>query len=354
MINEDTFVPIFYVMKRVLIAALLAVVSAVAAFADTALWVPDTAGLPGVWMHRVDQGRDYSGPVRCTVLRMPCTHSDGKGVLYIHGYNDYFFQHELAAEFVDHGYDFYAVDLRKYGRSLLPGQQPYLTRSMDEYFADIDSALAIMRHQGVRHIVLMGHSTGGLLTAYYMMQMEKHHPAQIADVDAVVLNSPFLDWNEGFLENILPGVAAFGKLIPSIPIKMKGDSYGSSLLKSRHGEWSFNTSWKNPDSSAVNLGWIRAIDRAQRKLRSQSLPIKVPVLLFFSDHSVKASSWDPECQAGDAVLDVKDIRELGSRLGKHVKPVVVPDALHDVMLSRSGVRNAVYSYMFKWLNDNIP
>ncbi len=37
-----------------------------------------------------------------------------KAVLYIHGFIDYFFQTEMAEQFNQHGYDFYALDLRKY------------------------------------------------------------------------------------------------------------------------------------------------------------------------------------------------------------------------------------------------
>ena len=38
--------------------------------------------------------------------------------LYVHGRNDYFFQHELARNVAVWGGTFYALDLRKYGRSL--------------------------------------------------------------------------------------------------------------------------------------------------------------------------------------------------------------------------------------------
>ena len=38
-------------------------------------------------------------------------------VLYIHGFNDYFFQRELAQKMDSAGYSFYAIDLHKYGRS---------------------------------------------------------------------------------------------------------------------------------------------------------------------------------------------------------------------------------------------
>lgn len=38
-------------------------------------------------------------------------------VLYVHGWNDYFFQRHLADYWTRHGYAFHAIDLRRYGRS---------------------------------------------------------------------------------------------------------------------------------------------------------------------------------------------------------------------------------------------
>ena len=46
-------------------------------------------------------------------------------VLHVHGYNDYFYQAELAKWFGDRGLAFYAVDMRRSGRSLKPGDHPH-------------------------------------------------------------------------------------------------------------------------------------------------------------------------------------------------------------------------------------
>ena len=60
------------------------------------------------------------------------------------------------------------MDLRKYGRSILPNQNPFFCKSLKEYFADLDTALAIIREEGNDKILLMAHSTGGLITPYYL------------------------------------------------------------------------------------------------------------------------------------------------------------------------------------------
>ena len=68
---------------------------------------------------------DYEGTVCATLVRKKAPQNTQKAVLYIHGFIDYFFQTEMAEQFNQHGYDFYALDLRKYGRSHLSHQKYY-------------------------------------------------------------------------------------------------------------------------------------------------------------------------------------------------------------------------------------
>ena len=88
----------------------------------------------------IDLGRDDEGPVVATLVSRRAARSDGRAVLYVHGFVDYFFQTHLADFFVDRGWDFHAIDLRKYGRSLLPHQTPNFCRDVSEYFPELDAA----------------------------------------------------------------------------------------------------------------------------------------------------------------------------------------------------------------------
>lgn len=326
---------------------ILGLCCAVCLSAHCDVWQPDILG-HGLEMRCVDQGRDYAGSVRCTIVRLLSDCDDGsrRGVLYIHGFNDYFFQWQMAERFIGQCYDFYAVDLRKYGRSIMTGQRKFDCRSMKEYFADIDSALLIMQSSGVQDIVLMGHSTGGLLAAYYV----KSHPS--APVKALILNSPFLDWNLGKLEGLVPLVSALGSVMPDLRIKQGNSTvYCESLDSLRHGEWGYNHDWKQCKSPDVTAGWVRAIDNAQRELKKYPYKIKVPILLMYSSCSYDGSEWSKEAQKSDVVLDVSDIKRLGVKLGTTVTAVQVNDGMHDLLLSAPPVRSAVYNYIFCWLQN---
>jgi len=310
-------------------------------------WSPDVLG-GGFEMSHVAQGRDYSGEVRCTIVRKTAPCHPRRGILYVHGFNDYFFQREMADKFVGACFSFYAVDLRKYGRSLMAGQKPFEVHDMHEYFADIDSAVAQMKRDGIADIVLMGHSTGGLTTALYMSETPD------AAIKALILNSPFLDWNlSPVLETLgIPAVKAVAGLFPGMKIA-QGDSeaYARSLLKGYGGEWTFDTSWKFMRSPDVEASWVRAIDNAQSQLRDGSGRISVPVLLMHSDVSVREGDTPEAYASGDGVLDVNDMVRYGRMLGSDVTDLTVPGGVHDLVLSRKGVRNGLYLAMFRWLSQ---
>ena len=334
-------------------------------------WVADPLlGREGFEERTVNQGTDYQGPVVSTVVRLlpsddsvACKQSRGtfrgdsavavprRGVLYVHGYNDYFFQDSMGMEFCDSGYAFYAVDLRRYGRSLRPGQRRYDVRNLNEYFPDIDSAIMQMHRDGVEEIALMGHSTGGLITALYMAEAPSPY------IKALILNSPFLDWNfTGYYRKVLiPAAAWLGRWLPNVEISQGDNSiYGESLLKGKHGEWQFDTTLKLLHPAPVTLGWVRAINQGQKLLMKDGRKIAVPILLMHSRRSVQLEKWDDKAFSGDLVLNVDSISSRGRRLGHAgLTEATVDSGLHDLVLSRPRIRRAVYATMFRFLRKTL-
>lgn len=290
---------------------------------------------------------DYAGEVVSTLVKKVPAAGSGRAVLYVHGYNDYFFQRDLADSIRRYGYDFYALDLRKYGRSLRAGQDTFFVKNLNEYYADIDSALSVVRQEGNRPVVLMGHSTGGLIASLYL-----HDRGAQAPVEALVLNSPFLDMNMNrLLETIgVPVVSFLGKYFPSMQVQGRGLSmYAVSLLKEYQGEWEYDTGWKLTWGHPIKAGWIRAVHLGQRRVR-KGLDIKVPVLLMSSDRSVRpASEWNDAYAGADIVLDVNDIQRYGLTLGPRVTPVTVAGGLHDLSLSARPARDRFYAVLSDWL-----
>lgn len=320
-------------------------------WAAGAQYVPDVLG--GDYERRTFRmPDDYEGKVVCTLVRKPLLEGVRQAVLYIHGYNDYFFQRQLGDSVRAHGYNFYAMDLRKYGRSILPNQNPFFCKSLTEYFADLDTALHTIRSEGNDRILLMAHSTGGLITPCYLQSKGETLP-----VDGLILNSPFLDWNFGWVMEkiVLPVVAFIGKYIPDLTVQGKSDpNYAYSLLKQYKGEWEYDTAWKMTYGHPKKAGWIYAIQQAQRKVR-EGLDLGCPVLVMSSDKSYPESkAWHEEYKVSDIVLNVKDIQKYGLCLGPLVTRDTVADGMHDLILSEKPYRDHAYRSVFEWINRWFP
>jgi alpha-beta hydrolase superfamily lysophospholipase len=117
-------------------------------------------------MMTLAMGTDYEGEVVATLVRRQPRSAGTRAVLYIHGYNDYFFQTHVADFYVRRGISFYALDLRKHDRSLLPHQTPSLCQSLREYYPEIDAAVEIIKQEGHEVVLVNGHSTGALRFPY--------------------------------------------------------------------------------------------------------------------------------------------------------------------------------------------
>lgn len=314
---------------------------------DTA-WGEDI--LPGFESRFVNQGKAFDGPCRSTIVRKLCPQRSRRAFLYIHGFNDYFFQSEMGQQMVDSGINFYAVDLRRYGRSRLPWQYPFNVRDMKEYFADIDSALTQIRRDGNTDITLGGHSTGGLTVIFYATERGAR-----SGVNRVVTNSPFLEWNfNTFTRNVaVPVVGAFSHLAPNAKIKQGAcDGYAYSLLREYHGRWNYNTDWKMIYSPPVTWSWINAINRAQSRVMSAGEHnIVVPVLVMHSSRRITGCGWTPEFQTGDCVLNPFDIEARARRLGRggRVHVCTIDSGIHDLILSEPRPARAAYDSIFKFI-----
>ncbi len=139
------------------------------------------------YMRELPLAPDRFGESNAVLVYRPSDMQSKKAVLYIHGFIDYFFQWEMADFFNAHGFNFFAIDLRRYGRALHPGQKPNIIEAMEDYYEELDKAVDIIKNEvGNEFILLKGHSTGGLIASLYA----NDNPEV---VDAVILNSAFFE-----------------------------------------------------------------------------------------------------------------------------------------------------------------
>jgi alpha-beta hydrolase superfamily lysophospholipase len=294
---------------------------------------------------RLPLADDAEGEVVATLVRRTCP--GRRAVLYVHGFADYFFQKHLADFYVERGYSFYALDLRKYGRSLLAHQTPNYARSMSEYFPELDEAVRLIRADN-DVLLLNGHSTGGLIAALWADRMRARDK-----VHGLFLNSPFLQLNvpATVRGTVGPLVRALARARPTMTFPAGvSNAYVRSIHRDHDGEWEFDLKWKPAVGFPVRLGWLAAVMRAQRRVRA-GLGIDVPILVMASDRTVRGR--DGDFASGDGVLHADDIARWATRLGPHVTCVRVERGLHDLVLSAETVRAKVFTELDRWMSSHL-
>lgn len=272
-------------------------------------------------------------------------------MLYLHGFVDYFFQDHVARHFAEQGWSWYAVDLRRYGRSLRPKQEPWCTDDLTEYYEELDLAIEHIRADGHERIVLKGHSTGGLIGSIWA-----HDRRDSLPINALILNSPWLDLQEPWIARtigtwLLRGIAKFRPMM-NVPRKLSG-IYPQSIHVSAKGEWEFNPRWKPLSPQPVKTGFFAAVRREHARLH-RGLNVGVPVLMLRSDRSrLDLDGWHEDAHSADIVLDVEQMKHWLPKLGSDVTDLPLPGAVHDVMLSARPVRERALAEIDTWIAAKI-
>lgn len=270
-------------------------------------------------------------------------------VLYVHGWSDYFFQSHLAEFWRGRGARFFAVDLRGYGRSLRPGQRPGFVASLDEYDEDLAAALAAMGHgpgghRSGRRLVLLGHSTGGLVLSLWAAR----HPGRAS---ALILNSPWLELQTREVGRLVlsPFISTVSRLHPNTSIRNTDPGFYVRTVSNRfEGEWELNQEWRPDRSFPIYAAWLQAIVRGHERVAA-GLQLPIPVLVLLSARSTFSPVWTEEMRHTDVVLDVDGIAERALDLGEQVTVVRIAGALHDVFLSAGPARERAFRRMRRWL-----
>jgi alpha-beta hydrolase superfamily lysophospholipase len=306
--------------------------------------VPDILGEPYL-AETIGLPPDDEGAVVATLVVRRAATPTGRAVLHVHGFADYFFHTAYAEWWTDRGYDFYALDLRKYGRSLRPHQTPNYVTDLRDYFPDLDAAWQrATERDGHDHVVISAHSTGGLITALWANQRKPM-------LAGMVLNSPWLDMQGGLLVRTLGTTVLkrLGARRPRREIPRRVDGFYNRGLHAEHeGEWDFNLEWKPIESWPVYAGWLRAIRVGHDELH-RGLEVGCPVLVLSSGETRRPKEMGDDVHGYDIVLEVPQIRRWAVALGRHITYVAIDGARHDVVLSLPEARAQVYAELDRWV-----
>jgi alpha-beta hydrolase superfamily lysophospholipase len=307
--------------------------------------VTDVLGEPYL-AETIELPPDDEGDVVATLVKRAAAGPTTKAVLHLHGFADYFFQTGYAEWWTERGYDFYALDLRKHGRSLRPHQTPNYVTDLREYDAELDLAWArVTERDGHTEVVVSAHSTGGLVAGLWA---DQRRPDQLV---GAVMNSPWLELQGSTLLRVVgtPALKVLGSRQPMREIKRHVTGfYTRSLHRDYDGEWDFDLLWKPIESFSVYAGWLRAIREGHARFH-RGLELSCPVLVLSSGRSTLPEEMSEEVHGTDIVLDVSQIRRWATAYGPHVTYIAVEGARHDVVLSREEPRERAYNAISTWM-----
>ena len=318
-------------------------------------WREDVLG-PGFECLDLDLGEDAEGPLVATLIRsLPQERRfldrlrgrerllEDVDVLYVHGWSDYFFQRSLARFFTDRGARFYALDLRKYGRSLRDGQTAGYIDRLSDYDLEIGLALDEMRRSippgKDRRLLLFGHSTGGLVLSLWA----DRNPGVAA---GLLLNSPWLELQlaEAGRQLIAPLVNLSTRLNPreaGPQLDLGFYSRAQQEVGPREDLDGLNELWRPQRTNPVVSGWLHAILDGHATV-ARGLSIEAPIGVLLSRHHAFRTRWSEELTRADTVLDVDAVARAALKLGSGVAIERIDGALHDVFLSAEEPRADAY------------
>lgn len=312
-------------------------------------WVPDVLG-DHFEARTLPLADDDEGEVVATLVRYRPDGAAGtrpaRALLYVHGWNDYFFQVPLAEYWHRQGAAFYALDLRKYGRSLRPHQTPNYVDDLAEYDEELDAAVAVIRDELGEHarLMVMGHSTGGLVAPLWATR----RPGTLS---GLVLNTPWLELTGSTVLRTLsmPVVQTLARTQPKAPVITSDPGFYRRTISAAHGgEWTYDDAWRPTPYFPIRPGWLEAVLTGHAHV-ARGLDLPFPVLVATSARSALYARWRESMREADSVLDVDLLARRAVLLGPVVTVVRIEGGLHDLTLSRAPARERFYTEVTRWV-----
>lgn len=315
-------------------------------------WMPDPLGADYQYT-TLDFGVDAEGPVVATLVRYQPSRTARDllrrprgAVLSVHGWSDYFYNRELAEFWHRLGYRFYALDLRRYGRSLRPEHElAGYTDNLAEYDAEINASYDLIRGEHPKlPILFMGHSLGGLVLSLWAQRSTRR-------IAGLVLNAPWLEF-QGTQFLRVPAQSLLEPMVRRSPRRRlhlpELDHYWMSLSRDGQGEWDLHPLWRPRYAFKPTTGWLKTVLDGHATV-AKGLELDQPILVLTSGQSHFGTAFDPLMQRTDAIVDVNLVRLRSLKLGSFVTNVMIREAMHDVFTSAEPARSVAYRDLALWV-----
>ena len=227
-------------------------------------------------------------------------------VLYVHGFTDYFFQEHLAEHFAARGHRFYALDLRKCGRSQRDGQTPHYISDWRSTTHELNEALRIVREETGGDVLIVAHSTGGLIVPLWLDRLQAAGGSAAAGIVGSGAQQSRGSTCRGRPTTApvgTPVINAVGRFraLAAAAAGIRSPRTATACTPAARGEWDYNLDWK-PLSGCTGARWAGCGPSAEDTRGCiEAWTIGVPALIlrsritkFAREHS-PPSTWPMPC-----------------------------------------------------------
>jgi alpha-beta hydrolase superfamily lysophospholipase len=300
-----------------------------------------------------------------------------KSMIFLHGYNDYNYNHELNDKLKQNGYNIFSITLRNYGQNINNKCNYFFIDSIDGksqpsllyYFYEINTTIDFINTlDSNSEIYFTSHSLGGLIATLYMYEGKYKNK-----IKKLILNSPFFSMNDGLLQNFLQQhfTEIFFKFFRVIYSYFQINKTDIPLLNETNDKFihernlkyiennGFNVNPVNKILKTNNLPWmlnespkylalgntiIKQQNRINQKSKEQGYD---NISLYYSNFSVLLLTTQ-----SDTILDSKEIYKSSSLVfGDNFKHVDIDGGYHNVFSSCDNIRKQFYEAYFEFLNN---
>ena len=223
----------------------------------------------------------------------------------------------------------------------------YSTENLLLYISKIDDEIKKIDLDSYEEILLYGHSTGGLISILYMK-----YGKYCNKFNGLILNDPFIEWNQGFLNNFIieynkhiPLTWKFNKFVWRYNKYYNYYQKGNSSQIEHHNKFKYIKSQRKSNYQSGYIGFANGMTKAKNLVKSQ-LNLKnnfledFPVLLLIAGGSEWRKKYKKNKLELGTFLNKNDALFL-TKLSNNVNYWIIIGTYHDVFLSLS-INNKMY------------